>query len=99
MSMDNSLRYLAIFLNIGCVLIWVWLVRIHQPLWPTVMIPIVLFLHTIIFYAVAIDRHAAPSVDLTMWSNGLRIHEALTWLIGGYIMGHVLSNIKRAGEK
>lgn len=95
--MDNGLRYLAIGLNIACVLMWVWLVRIHPPLWPTVAIPLVLFLHTIIFYAVAIDRNTPPSLDLTLWSNGLRIHDATTWLIGGFIMGRILSLVKRGG--
>ena len=95
--MDNSLRFLAFFINIACVFGWIYLVRIHPPLWPTVAIPIVLFLHTIIFYAVAIDRNALPSVDLTLWSNGLRIHESFTWLIGGFIMGRILSRAKHAG--
>ena len=96
--MDNYLRYLAIGINIACVIGWTWLVRIHPPLWPTVAIPIVLFLHTIIFYAVAIDRNALPSIDLTLWSNGLRIHESITWLIGGFLMGRILSRAKRAAE-
>lgn len=97
--MDDTLRYVAVGVSIVCVLVWVWLVRVHPPLWPTVALPIALFLHTIMFYAVAIDRHAMPSVDLTIWSNGLRLHELFTWMVGGLIMGFLMTRAKRAGQK
>lgn len=97
MSIDQSLRVISFALNVLCLAVWIRLVKIHPPLWPSVCIPLSLFVHTLIFYAVLIDRNAVPTPDLIMWSNGLRLHEDATWLIGGLLMGHVLSRAKRVG--
>lgn len=95
--MDQSLRVISFALNVLCLAVWIRLVKIHPPLWPSVCIPLALFVHMLIFYAVLIDRNATPTPDLIMWSNGLRVQEALTWLAGGVLMGRVLSRAKRAG--
>lgn len=95
-SGDDTLRYIVLGLNLVCLVAWIWLVKIHPPLWPSVMLPVILFVHRIVFYAVAIDRAIVTADDLIIWANGIDIQACLTWLIGGLLMGRVLMRAKNA---
>ncbi len=93
--MDDLVHWVPLLIFAASLAVAIWIVRIHPPMWPAIMLPIALFVHWITFFAVSIDRPNADSLDLLIWANGLAIHSGLTWLISLAIMGRTLQRAKQ----